>query len=92
MDRIVAAAQSASHIVFTVVAFVMLSNAAMYIFGVTADLLGYGGRVFLQHPSNLFEAAPLQKFLFNVESVGEREMFSGLSDSMSHCGSFPADR
>ena len=84
--------QPACHIVFTVVTFVMLSNAAGDTFGIASDFLGYSGRVFLQHPSNLFKAAPLQKFLFDVDPVGESEMFSGLSDFMSHCRSFPADR
>ena len=42
---------------------------------VTKDLLGNGRRIFLQHPSHLFEAAPLQEFLLDIKPIGERKVF-----------------
>ena len=71
---------------------VMLMYTAGNTFYITADLFGYGGRIFFQHPSNLLEAAPLQEFLLYAEPVGGRKTFLGVSVSMSHCRSFPADR
>ena len=56
------------------------------------DLLGNRCWIFVQYPSNLLKVAPLQEFLLDIESIGECEVFSWLSDFLSHSQSFPADR
>ena len=73
-------------------AFVWLMHAIRNALCIATNLFGHRSRIFLQHTSNLLEAASLQEFLFDIKPVGEGEVFLRLPDSMSHCQSFPADR